>query len=56
MNNEFVFVQKRIMPFVLFMKIKVLAPSLPYISARNMPGGKYGYFDVIMVLHIISYK
>ena len=27
------------------------------ISACNTPGGKYGYFDVIMVLHnIISYK
>ena len=33
-----------------------LTLSLPYISAGNMPGGKYSYFDVIMMLHIISYK
>ena len=35
------------------------APFKPFtavINARNTPGGKYGYFDVIMVLHIISYK
>ena len=37
----------------------ILTPSLPYISARNMlwgGGGEYGYYDFIMVLHIISYK
>ena len=33
-----------------------LTPSLSYINAGNTPGGKYSYFDVIMVLYIISYK
>ena len=33
----------------------LLTPSLPYIM-HAIRWGRYGYFDVIMVLHIISYK
>ena len=33
-----------------------LIPSRSYKKCTQYAGGKYGYFDVIMVLHIISYK
>ena len=33
-----------------------LNPFTAVYKCTQYAGGKYGYFDVIMVLHIISYK
>ena len=36
--------------------LNIINPFTAVYNARNTSGGNYSYFDVIMVLHIISYK